>query len=120
LSLTACERPASIAPVTTPTQSGEIPFPVATQPDIMKEILAATQTAGAILGTYVPTQSPDFSGTAVPTTSETLVTIPLETSTPFATATPTKIVYPTPTAGKPATYKLQKGEFPFCIAAASM
>ncbi len=116
LTLTACERPASKAPVTTPTQSGEIPFPVATQPDIMKEILAATQTAGAILGTFSPTESPDISGTMLPTTAGTQITIPLETSTPAPSATPTKIVYPTPTAGKPATYTLHKGEFPFCIA----
>lgn len=119
LLLTACERPASVAPVTAPTQSGEIPFPVATQPDIMKEILAATQTAGAILGTVEPTAMPISSGgdTSVqPTTSGTLVTIPLVTSTPMATATPTAIVYPTPTPGKPSTYTLHNGEFPYCIA----
>jgi len=115
LLLTACERPASIAPVTTPTQSGEIPFPVATQPDIMREILAATQTAAALSGTQYATSTPAFSY-VTSTPSGTVVTIPLTTATPMATAVPTKIVYPTPTPGKPATYTLKKGEFPFCIA----
>lgn len=120
LVLTACERPASVAPVTTPTQSGEIPFPVATQPDIMKEILAATQTAGAVLGTVNPTGTPASGATAMATSAATsdgtLVTIPLVTNTPEATFTPTAIVYPTPTPGKPSTYTLHKGEFPYCIA----
>lgn len=113
LTLTACERPASIAPVTTPTQSGEIPFPVATQPDIMKEILAATQTAGAILGTVNPTSA---ASTPVMKTDEPNVATSTPETIPLVTATPTKIVYPTPTPGKPSTYTLQKGEFPFCIA----
>ncbi len=108
LVLTACERPASVAPVTTPTQSGEIPFPVATQPDIMKEILAATQTAGAVLGTVNPIATPINAATS----DGTLVTIPLVTSTPE----PTVIVYSTPTPGKPSTYTLHKDEFPYCIA----
>ena len=116
LVLTACERPASVAPTTSPTQSGEIPFPVATQPDIMKEILAATQTAGAVLGTVNPTEAPLGVATSAATSDGTLVTIPLVTNTPEATFTPTPIVDPTPTPGKPSTSTLHKGEFPFCIA----
>jgi LysM repeat protein len=115
LLLSACERPASVAPVTSPTQNGEIPFPVATQPQIMKDILAATQTAAALLGTPSSssgaTSTPGFTY-STPDASGTLVTIPLVTSTPV----PTAIVYATPTPGKPSQYTLQKGEFPYCIA----
>lgn len=113
LLLTACERPASVAPVTTPTQNGEIPFPVATQPQIMKDILAATQTAAALLGTKTIPRA-----TNTPATSGTAVTIPLVTSTSvtLATAIPTKVIYPTPTPGKPSRYTLKNGEFPYCIA----
>ena len=109
LALSACERPASRAPVTTPTAVGEIPFPVATQPEIMIEILKGTQTAMA--------QNPQPGGLP-----------PLVTSTPsFTFTTPDAgggqttpaaggIAYPTPTPGRPATYVIQSGEFPYCIA----
>ena len=42
LLLSACNRSASVSPLATPTTNGEIPFPVATQSQIMKDILAAT------------------------------------------------------------------------------
>lgn len=108
LGLAACERPASKSPVTA-TKEGEIPFPVATQPKIMQDILSGTQTAMALTpqagGGIAPlaTNTPDFTfSTPVPTTVPTVV--------------PTKVVYPTPTAGKPTTYTIQAGEFPYCIA----
>ncbi len=121
LLLTACERPASVAPVTSPTTSGEIPFPVATQPQIMKDILSATQTAAALQGTLATgglttgaTSTPAF--TYVTPTSQTPGSIVLSTSTPAATATPTAIAYPTPTPGIPAKYTIKADEFPYCIA----
>jgi LysM repeat protein len=125
LLLTACERPASIAPVTAPTSSSEIPFPVATQSDIMRDILAATQTAAFIQGTL---STGGLTG-ATSTSAFTLVTPTVQTvggtvvstsayatSTPAATSTPTPIVYPTPTPGIPGSYTLHQGEFPYCIA----
>jgi LysM repeat protein len=124
LALTACERPASVAPVTSPTSSSEIPFPVATQPQIMRDILAATQTAAAMKGTLATggltsgsTSTPAFTY-STPNASGTSSTISLVTSTslPAATATATAIVYPTPTPGRPGEYTIQAGEFPFCIA----
>ncbi len=115
LALVACERPASIAPVTTPTTEGEIPFPVATQPQIMQDILSGTQTAmartpqagGGVATTPPATSTPSF-----------LISTQSVTQTPATPVTPTstKIVYPTPTPGKPATYAIQAGEFPYCIA----
>lgn len=109
LVLSGCERPATKATVATATSEGEIPFPVATQPQIIKDILSATQTAQAGMGTGggLVTSTPAFT---LPTTAPTSGIL----STPTPTAT--KIVYPTPTPGRPSTYVLQKGEFPFCIA----
>lgn len=106
--LSACERPATKGPVATATTEGEIPFPVATQPQIIKDILSGTQTAQAASGVGgLVTSTPAFSLPTVAPTSGIL-------STPTPTAT--KIVYPTPTPGRPSTYTLQKGEFAFCIA----
>jgi len=130
--MTACERSASVSPVTTPT-SGEIPFPVATQPQIMKDILAATQTAAAVKGTITTGSLPGLAtstsafvyitptplGTTSISSSQSLATstpITLATATPTATPLPTAITYPTPTPGKPTQYTIQTGEFPYCIA----
>jgi len=107
LGLVACERPASRAPVATATTVGEIPFPVATQPQIMQDILKQTQTAMALTpqagGGVLSTSTPSFS-------------LPTQAPTSAVTPTATKIVYPTPTPGKPSTYVIQAGEFPYCIA----
>ncbi len=128
LLLAACERSASVSPVATSTTSS-IPFPVATQSQIMKDILAATQTAAAVKGTV---STGDLPGAATSTPMSLVITATpssvdasVATSTPvaaatsvpvIATSTPTAIVYPTPTPGRPATYTIQQGEFPFCIA----
>lgn len=122
LLLTACERSASVSPMTTPTTSGEIPFPVASQSQIMKDILAATQTAAAMKGTIttgnlpgLATSTPAFSyNTPTPNGVGGLSVTP--TAMILATATPTKIIYPTPTPGRPTTYTVQPGEFPYCLA----
>lgn len=139
LLLSACERPASIAPVTNPTSSGEIPFPVATQPQIMKDILSATQTAAAASGTLATggltegaTSTPAFTfvtptssgstGDIIVLATSTSDIISLSTSTvyatstPYPTETPTAIVWATSTPGIPSTYTLKKGEFVYCIA----
>jgi LysM repeat protein len=117
--LAACERSASVSPVATATTSS-IPFPVATQSQIMKDILAATQTAAALKGTVTTGNLPGAAtstpgagvGTATPMISGAATSTPIV----VATSTPTAIVYPTPTPGKPAQYTIKQGEFPFCIA----
>ena len=43
----SCTRSASKTALITPTLSDEVPFPVATQPPLMIDILAITQTAMA-------------------------------------------------------------------------
>lgn len=106
--LSACERPASKAPVPTATTEGEIPFPVATKPEIMVDILKGTQTAAAL--TLVP------SGTEVPA-GEATPAFSIDTPEPAAaTPTVTMVAYPTPTPGRPANYTIKAGEFPYCIA----
>jgi LysM repeat protein len=139
---TACARPATTSPTASVIEetstSGEIPFPVATQPQIMADILKQTQTAMALStkDTSFPsasTSTPSFSfetptpsttlavgGEATSTSAILSTSIPstLATSTPMvlATAAPTKISYPTPTPGRPATYTIQAGEYLWCLA----
>lgn len=117
LVFTACERPASISPNTVPTATqSEIPFPVATQPQIMADILKATQTALALTqqtGGDFPmvTHTPAYTFNTPAVGGD---------STPMAGVTPSpdpsQITYPTPTPGRPSTYTIQAGEYLWCIA----
>lgn len=136
---TACARPATTSPTTAAvtaatSTSSEIPFPVATQPQIMADILKQTQTAMALAtkDTSFPsaaTSTPSFSfetptpnttlgvgGEATATSSILSTSIPTATPMVLATAAPTKISYPTPTPGRPATYTIQAGEYLWCLA----
>ncbi len=138
LLFTACQRPASVAPTVAPTATtDEIPFPVATQPQIMADILKQTQTAMALTtpttGSFpMVTSTPAFvfntpSANTTPAVDNITpavggnITPGVGTGTPstpavIATTAPTKIVYPTPTPGRPATYTIQAGEFLWCLA----
>ncbi|HOV06382.1 MAG TPA: LysM peptidoglycan-binding domain-containing protein [Anaerolineaceae bacterium] len=110
LVITGCTRSATRAPRATATpEGGEIPL-VSTQSQIMVDILAGTQTAQAFKPskeaqvTSQNTQAPATGGEEPAATTQT-------------TPEPEKeIVVPTPTPGRPATYTIQKDEFPFCIA----
>jgi hypothetical protein len=67
--ITSCERPASGSSVQIPTQSSGQSNPVSTQSQLMKEIIAGTQTAMA-LSSYNGTPQPtNAAGTSVPGTS---------------------------------------------------
>ena len=136
--LAACQRPASVSPTIAPTAtSNGVPFPVATQPQIMSDILKQTQTALAQqsatesfpMVTHTPdllfntpatgglptmNTTPAVGGESTPNAGVT----PSAGVTPvvLATATPTKIAYPTPTPGRPATYTVQPGEYLWCLA----
>jgi LysM repeat protein len=106
LVLTACNRPATVSPTIVPTKTGEIPFPVATQPQIMQDILSSTQTAAAYAGGGVASATPEL-----------VFNTPVVVATVAATTpAPTKITYATPTPGHPATYAIESGEFVYCIA----
>lgn len=109
LALSACERPATRGPVVTPTAKGEIPFPVATQPQIVKDYLSITQTAQAANPAAGATSTPPF---VFPTSAATVTMGILSTPVPTAT----RNVLPSPTPGRPATYALQDGETIYCLA----
>jgi hypothetical protein len=116
LLLAACERSASVSPFSTPTSSSGVPFPVATQSQILKDILVETQTANAVSGTVttanpsgLSTNTPAFTvstGTSqsVPTSTSSAA-LELPTSTPLPpTAVPTTVVVATITPGQPTQF----------------
>jgi len=107
--LTACERSASSPLLPTPTATSRYPFPT---PEDLWETLGQVETMTAMasdMQTTGPTATPDE--TPIPATV---------TETPPAytpTLTPTQVItIITPTPGRPATYTLMPGEFPYCIA----
>ncbi len=110
--LTSCRLAASNGPQTgTSTSDG---FPVPGEGDKTSGTIdisaIATQTAQAL--------PPGVVDTALPTTNPTVGESPQPTSIPPTPESPTApIVYVTATpGGPPATYTLQEGEYPFCIA----
>ena len=120
LALTSCER--SYAPIdeslATPTIEGDgFAAPLPSDLDGILEIGAQTATAlAAGVGTPVTEAAPAGEDpTAVPEG----VTVTPEAESPVGpTLTPTAIVVAPPTAvvGRPASYTLKKGEFPYCVA----
>lgn len=110
IALTACQRTAS-TPV--PTQS--LDFPSApTIENIQSIMVAGTQTAIALYGT--PESGQEQPETPDPNATETPIVNSGDTQA-SENPTPLPAVTPIPaTTGRPSTYTLQKGEFPFCIA----
>jgi len=124
LALAACVRPASTPPSSeaSPTTAGDFPVPGATD-DVMSQLeQAATQTLMAMQGTPIGSPTPPpVEGTAVPlqpTTApvDTSVVQPTQAAAAAAPPSATPVPLPQPTPGKPSSWTLQKGEFPFCIA----
>lgn len=105
LAMTGCTRSATRAPRATSTPEGGIPFPDPTQSQIMIDILAGTQTAQASSPAAEATQAPATGGSE-----------PTLAPTSMPQIEPTAVSFPTATPGVPATYTIQKDEFPFCIA----
>lgn len=120
LLLVSCQRAASQAPLTsTATPTGTILIIARGQPTGMGQVqmIGTTQmiqTMTAIAQAITP-------GSSLPTTTLVgTVGTPIVPPTGFATTpapgiTPVFIV-PTATPGRPATYTLMPGEFPYCIA----
>jgi LysM repeat protein len=100
--LAACERSASNSPPATPTTESSNPISLPTGISLVEAWGTSTaiyqQTAEGLL-TASPTTVPSTGAATTPTTETTPV-----------------IVVPTVTPGRPATYTLQSGEFPYCIA----
>jgi LysM repeat protein len=119
----SCSKPASTAPEATPTSIGDLPFPLATQPDIMNEILFGTQTAEAMghempvaEGTVEPTAIIDLSAQAEETTVSETGGEMVSTESTVLEPTLEKTAVPTYSFERPETYTVHKGEFPYCLA----
>jgi LysM repeat protein len=118
ITLSACVRPASTPPEESAGASTTAEFPVpGTADDVMSQLESlATQTAIAMQGGTPQVQPTAMVATQVaPTAAVTDVTQP--TAIP-ASPEPTQqqVVVPTATPGLPASWTLQTGEFPYCIA----
>jgi len=131
--LSACVRPASTPPVeqsASGTTTAEFPVPGTTE-DVMSQLESlATQTAIALQGgtpgaqqTAVPTMAAP--GTAGPTTeaqatdaASAAATTGAAVASPEPTQAPAQpqVVVPTRTPGRPSSYTIKGGEFPYCIA----
>jgi len=127
MSLSACQLQYSQAPLTTPTSLPTSlfvsPFPTSDNPMALVEELS-TGTAMAELAAAMTAGTPAASAaTATPNANVSATATSSETS-PVASATPTLALVtpaateplPTTTTNRPASYTLQKGEFPYCIA----
>ncbi len=102
----SCTRAAYKAPVTSVQPTPTLPFPVATQPNVMEDIISGTSTALAVMGTIYPTKEIGISS-ATPGSA-------LESPAPTNTAQP-MVEVPTATPGLPDTYTLHKGESVYCL-----
>jgi LysM repeat protein len=116
--LAACSRSASNAPSSKATATkGNFPSlgktPEVSQQDAFKTQTAiAKQNLNPILDQPTDTAVPE--ATQPPVAGATKTPVPAQ---PQPTAVPVEAVnIPTVTPGLPTTYKLQKGEFPYCIA----
>lgn len=108
-----CKLPASTPP-TTPTPQGGFPVPGGTNDMGMFEKFA-TQTSQAATAQAGGGQPAVSTNTPEPQ-AETPITQPTQQANKTPKPTKTQVVVPTATPGLPATYTLQKGEFPYCIA----
>lgn len=121
--LTACVRPASTPPSSeaAPTSAGEFPLPGETD-DVMSQLeRAATQTLMAMQGTPVASPTAPVAEATLVMPQETPVVeatsvVQLPEAPVSAAATSTPLPVPSPTPGIPASWTLQKGEHPYCIA----
>ncbi len=132
VALSACTQSVSTAPANTPTVIATglfvSPYPSTGNPMDMidqfakgtSEALTATAGGGtpAAPQTVVVTDTPQAGATGTPippvTPTNAIATTPVVVTVPAVSATPGG---PTPIPGsRPATYTLQQGEFPYCIA----
>jgi LysM repeat protein len=127
LLFSACERSASKLPLATPTAVGT---GSAAQPTNLSLVQAwGTKTAMYVdtmvaLGTFTPAPTaagtpqatPTPGGTPEPTSVLPATGAPTNTPIPGTTPIATVILVASPTPGRPSSYTLQSGEFPYCIA----
>ena len=121
--ISACKTPYSTAPASTPTTGSLFETPINQTPGITMSDVANFGTNTALASSsgtpeVIPTQTlsvgtQDLSVTETPTA--------LASANPAFTSTATLAVSGTlptsaPVGSRPATYTLQRGEFPYCIA----
>jgi LysM repeat protein len=110
----ACQLSASTPPPTTLTSEG----PMSTLQSELGNIATQTAAAGGG-GEVMPTTQPPSGSEEGGGIAETATSTPEPTETEAPTkaaAAEKEVKVSTPTPGLPATYTLQKGEWPFCIA----
>lgn len=139
---TACTQSYSQAPAATPTliPAGLFVSPLPTGVDAMQLVADfGTQTAEALSGTTATPQAvtpasgtlsavtdtptlesgtfiTPLSGSSTPAVVVTDTPAPGTTSVPMTNTVAATVIIPTVPVGVPATYTLQQGEFPYCIA----
>jgi LysM repeat protein len=125
--ISACTQPYSTVPLETPAAEAEAtsmfisPLPPAENPMAMVEELS-TGTAMAEADTTQATDTPEASDSTdtepTPTPTATTESPAEPTATPTLEAVTPSATQPMPTTitDRPASYTLQKGEFPYCIA----
>jgi LysM repeat protein len=109
LLFTACERSASKVVLATPTAAGSTALPTG---------ISLVQAWGTSTAVYMQTAQAQGLISPTPTSTPDPNQVPptgVATATLAPGVTPVVIV-PTATPGHPATYTLQSGEFPYCIA----
>ncbi len=122
IALSACTRSKSTATVAVGTQAGDagfsVPTPEGTQNMGIFENLT-TPTAAPDMGTQVVGEqaTPQPAATETPAVQPTAGVVEIQNNPQPTTAPVAASTQVLPTAGpNPATYALQKGEHPFCIA----
>lgn len=115
-----CKLPASTAPAATPTTGSGFPVPGTETMGLFETIATQTAAAAAGGGQGAPTQGGGQVTAAVSTSAavQPAQATPAPSENTPVPPKPTKkaVVVPAATAGLPASYTLQKGEFPYCIA----
>ena len=105
LTLSACTRSASGGPSDVPEAEATLPNPVSTQSQLMKDIIAGTQTAMAVPLDATPAEGEEVDGTeVVPEETDAESDDTSTTPAPAATATPKPL--PTSTQGPPPVVEL--------------
>jgi len=106
LTLSACTRSASGGPSDVPEAEATLPNPVSTQSQLMKDIIAGTQTAMAVPLDATPAEGEEVDGTeVVPEETDAESDDTSTTPAPAATATPKPL--PTSTQGPPPVVELE-------------
>ena len=127
--ISACERPYGTEPLEAPIVNADAtslfvsPFPTSDNPMAMVEELstgtALAETAAALTAGTPP--ATEASGTEI-TPDSSVTEAPDDTAVPTQTLTLSDVTptatqpMPTTITNRPASYILQKGEFPYCIA----